>query len=283
MPELPEVETVRRGLEKHLLGREIEEVTVTYDPLLSGERTKILHTPITSLRRFGKGLVIDFQNGYSLAVHLKMTGQLVYRTDRISDLPHKHTHVQFKFKSQSASWKTKVKSEDYLFYSDIRKFGWLQIVRTDKLSELSFFKRLGREPLRDLTADDLYLLLQKSKAPIKNILMQQERIAGIGNIYASEALFLAKIHPLKSAQSLTKQETARLLVSIERVFLKALSKGGASSENFVNAEGRRGTYQEHFLVYDRLGKPCSVCRSEIVRLKQAGRSTFLCPNCQRLS
>lgn len=277
MPELPEVETVRRGLVQELLGKEIFETVVSYSPILAGDPLLISHTSVTGVRRFGKGLVIDFENGYSLVVHLKMTGQLVVRSKKSVDLPGKHTHVIFKIKDHNAKSKT---TSGFLFYTDIRKFGWLKVVETNKVLELPFFKSLGREPLRDLTKTGLFEILQKSKAPVKSFLMQQDKIAGIGNIYASEALFLAGIHPARISRTLGRQEAAKLFLAIEEILKRALAKGGSSRENFVNAKGNKGSYQNHFLVYNQTGKPCPVCGTKIEQLTIAGRSTFFCPSCQ---
>lgn len=271
MPELPEVETVRLGLVSGLLGKEITDITSSSAGMLAGDPAHILHIPVIGVRRFGKGLIVDFQNGYSLAVHLKMTGQFVFRAGKEGDFPGTHTRVIFILNDKTN-----------LYYNDIRKFGWLKIIKTEDVLAMPFFKSLGREPLRDLTASHLRTLLKRSKAPIKSFLMAQDKIAGLGNIYASEVLFLAGINPEKTAASLSKKEAQKLFVSIEGVLRRAISLGGSTRENFVNTEGGAGSYQKHFLVYSRAGMPCPVCKTAIKEVRIAGRNTFFCPHCQPL-
>ena len=296
MPELPEVETIRLGLERYLVGDIIEDIEIRFPKLFSGDPEEIKGSWVIGVRRFGKGLVIDFENGKSLTIHVKMTGQLVYvgskipKGNKISEkagesLPHKHTHVIFKLKTQNS--KLKSEEEAYLYYSDIRRFGWLKVIETSKLSEQSFFKNLGPEPLSNLPAGRQGLTIQqfssilaKTKAPIKPLLMDQKKIAGIGNIYANDALFLAKIHPKRPANSISKEEAVRLLTAIEKVLKKGLEVGGASEWQYVNATGETGGYQNFFKVYGKVGKPCEVCGAEIQKITMGGRGTFFCSQCQ---
>lgn len=284
MPELPEVETIRLGLQKHLVGQTIEKVDVRLKKMLTGDISYIVGAQITSVERFGKGLVINLDNGYAIAIHIKMTGQLIYRDATIAKsfhpslkiggtIPNKFTHVIFTLKG---------KSDAMLYYNDIRQFGWMKIIKRDELKELSFFKELGPEPLKDLTEEMLGVILLKSKGPIKPLLMDQKKIGGIGNIYANEALFQAKIDPRRKANTLSETELAELFAAIEFVLKKSLSYGGASEVNFVNVLGEDGGYQHHFLVYARENEPCLVCQTAITKIRQAGRGTFFCTVCQRL-
>lgn len=295
MPELPEVETIRRGLERLLIGYRISDIEIRYNRIFSGEPTHITHTSITAVRRFGKGLLIDFANNFSLAVHVKMTGQLIFKSDKTVkefhpklplplQLPDKHTHVIFKLQSQSEKQKTK---EAVLFYNDIRKFGWLKVVKTNEADRLPFFKNLGLEPLSNLpagrqglTIKQFNTLVQKSNAPIKSLIMDQSKIAGVGNIYANDALYAAGIDPRRKANSLKDAEIKKLLEAIELVLQKGIDAGGASDVNYLNAEGGKGSYQNQFLVYRQTGKPCQKCGTTIERIKLAGRGTFYCPVCQ---
>lgn len=299
MPELPEVETIRRGLEKHLIGRVIENVEIRLPKMMTGDVEKVKGALITQVRRFGKGLLIDLNNDYSIAIHVKMTGQLVYQgvgipqssvldLAKVGKLPGKHTHVVFVLrakppKASLASSGNKGQRKDYLYYNDIRQFGWLKVVLTDKAGELEFFKSLGPEPLRNLTIEQFSTILRNSKGPIKPLLMEQKKIAGIGNIYANDALYLAKIHPKQPANSLGEKETARLFDAIEVVLKKGIEVGGASEWQYVNALGESGGYQNFFQVYGQNGNSCKRCGAKIAKIVMGGRGTFFCPHCQQLT
>lgn len=317
MPELPEVETIRRGLEKYVVGYTIEDVDVRLPKMVVGKVQNIIGAKIQSVRRFGKGLVIDLDNGYSLAIHVKMTGQLIFRKvppsfappmaglrkgkrvrrveDSVGELPGKHTHVIFKLKT-NPSTSLRRKSEErkkmlrvaqhdneraYLYYNDQRQFGWVKILKTADVSVLPFFKSLGKEPLKDLTRKDFAQVVASAKQPVKIVIMDQARIAGIGNIYANDALFRAKINPKRAANSLTKAETKELFDAIEAVLQKGIEAGGASEWHYVDVLGGKGKYQNFFLVYGKDGKPCSRCGTTIERIKLGGRGTFFCPQCQQ--
>jgi formamidopyrimidine-DNA glycosylase len=305
MPELPEVETIRLGLQHYLVGRKIVSVDVRMPKIFIGNTQNVVGTVVHDVRRFGKGLVVDLENGYSMAVHVKMTGQLVYKEVKETKEPEetnifpKHTHVVFKLdvipsvaeeSSQQSSSGEKIpplttvgrddNSHAYLYYNDVRQFGWIKVLKTEEVADLPFFKSLGREPLKDLTLNLFKSILKKNKTPIKSLLMDQQKIAGIGNIYACDTLYFAKIHPTRSASSLTDQEVALLFAAIEEILRKSISVGGASANNYVNALGEKGTYQNHFLVYKKEGEPCMYCSEPIKRIKTAGRSTFFCSSCQ---
>ena len=257
MPELPEVETIRLGLQKYIVGKTIADVDVRLKKIVSGDPKNIIAAKVTGIRRFGKGLVIDLNNGYSIAAHIKLTGQFVYRDSKTSNLklspkvgreiPNKWTHVVFKLRTQNS----KVKNESgdaFLYYNDLRQFGWIKIIKTSELQKLPFFKELGPEPFRDLTLDLFQKIVSSSGIAIKSLLMDQERIGGIGNIYANDALFDAGIYPMRKAKSLRPEEIKKLYNSILKVLKKGLESGGASELSFVNVLGVEGGYQEHFLV-----------------------------------
>lgn len=284
MPELPEVETIRKGLQEYLFGHTIEDIEIRLPKMVSGDKEAIVGAKIQGVRRFGKGLVIDLANDFSIAIHIKMTGQLIYEgkdrpKEKLSEkvggnLPNNHTHIIFIFDKNAK-----------LYYNDIRQFGWIKIVKTDEVFDLPFFKELGPEPIpssgqKALTLEQFSALLKKSKGPIKPLLMDQKKIGGIGNIYANDSLFLAGISPLRKANSLTDQEISKLFDAIIAVLQKSLSVGGASEWQYVNALGQAGKYQNFFQVYGRVGKPCLVCGTIIEKIVMAGRGTFFCAVCQ---
>jgi formamidopyrimidine-DNA glycosylase len=268
MPELPEVETIRRGLEECLVGEVVEGVEIRLAKQFVGEKKDVVGARVVGVNRHGKGLVIDLDNGYSLAIHVKMTGQLVVGGGD-NNYPNKWTHVIFRFK------------DFFLYYSDIRQFGWIKVIESEKLKDLSFFRDLGPEPLRDLTKSMFFDILKRSKMPIKLLLMDQKKIAGIGNIYANDALFVAKIDPRRVALSLRREEKAALFEGMTEVLRKGIEAGGASEWNYVNAFGEKGGYQNFFQVYNREGEQCTRCGGRIEKIRMGGRGTFFCAGCQR--
>lgn len=279
MPELPEVETIRKGLQTLLVGHKIRDVIINLPKQLNGEPEYIIGTKIREVKRFGKGLVIDLENGYSITIHVKMTGQMLYKAEGtvsgnekidILSLPDKYTHVIFKLDRGAE-----------LLYRDVRQFGWIKIVKSDSVASQPYFKSLGREPLKDLTLEHFSTILEKRKTPIKILLMDQKQIAGIGNIYANDALYLAGIHPTRPANSLQKKEQQKLFESIEEVLQKGISVGGASEWSYVDALGKAGKYQDFFKVYRKQGTICTKCGTTIETIKMGSRGTFFCPKCQK--
>ncbi len=279
MPELPEVEIIKRGLEKYLVGHMVENIEIL-DPLrFSGNPRDILGKKVKGIRRRGKGLIIVFESDISLAIHVKMTGQLIYQgekthtvslSSKVGALPNKHTHVIFHLDHNA-----------YLYYNDIRRFGWMKIVKTNELHTIPFFKSLGPEPFEDLTISHLHAVLKKSGSPVKSVLMDQTKIAGVGNIYANDALYEAGVNPSRAAHTLTKDEIEKLFHALHAVMSFSIEHGAASDTNYVDALGQDGRYQEHFRVYGQAGKACKKCGNEIVRTVIGGRSSFFCPVCQK--
>ncbi len=284
MPELPEVETIRKGLEKYIVGKAIEGVEVRREKLFTGEAHEVIGAQIEAVRRFGKGLVIDLSNGYSITAHVKMTGQFVYvgqetknlhpTLDIPQKLPHKHTHVIVTLRDESGE-------KSQLFYNDIRQFGWLRVVKTSEVKNQPFFKSLGPEPFSDLTLSIFKKILLSSNMPIKPLLMDQAKISGIGNIYANDALYASFIDPRRKSNRLADHEQQSLFTAILEVLERALTYGGASETNYIQVDGGKGEYQHHFLVYGKQGEKCIRCGTSIERIKQGGRSTFFCPTCQK--
>jgi formamidopyrimidine-DNA glycosylase len=288
MPELPEVETIKLGLQKHLIGHKIEDVEVRVSKIFQGNPKDVIGAKVINIKRIGKGLIIELDNGFVLTVHLKMTGQLVFQ-DKTTEgsvlskkvggetLPSKYSHVIFTLDKGAK-----------LFYNDLRRFGWVKVLKKDALKDVAFFSEMGPEPKvgedlsgKELTLDYFKTTLQKGNLPVKFILMDQKRIGGIGNIYANDALFLAGIDPRRKGKSLSDEEVQKLFDTVHEVIKKSLSYGGSSDENFVNVLGQEGNYQNHTLVYGKKGEKCSICGAIIEKIQLSGRGTYFCPKHQR--
>lgn len=283
MPELPEVETVRMGLERYLVGHKILRVKLNTPKVFTGEARNLLNAKVVAVRRFAKVLSIDLSNGFSIVIHIKLTGQLIYRGVNLKNPPElskkivagiggKHTHVIFNLDRDSN-----------LYFNDVRKFGWIKLMKTEEVETSKFIGKLGPEPFKDLTLEKFKEILTKSKRPIKVVIMDQEKIGGIGNIYANDSLLLSKVHPKKAANSLIDKEVGRLYTNILKVLKRGLDSGGASELSFVHADGSDGNYQRFFVAYGKEGHICPVCKKEkIEKLTVGGRGTYICPNCQKL-
>ncbi len=266
MPELPEVETIKRDLEKTVLGKKISKVCVRNPAVIrqpSVEKFKkgLTGATIKKVLRRAKLLIFELSGGEFLTVHLKMTGQLVYPGNG------KSCRVSFDFTDGTA-----------LDFNDQRLFGELRLI--DDWKNLDFIRSLGPEPF-DINIDRFKQMLSAKRTKIKPLLMDQGFISGIGNLYAAEALFLAKISPDRSAQSLGEKEKKALFEAIRKVLQKAIASGGSSVDDYVRLSGERGDYVRHHKVYDRQGKPCLVCSSPIKRIALGGRGTYFCAKCQR--
>jgi formamidopyrimidine-DNA glycosylase len=269
MPELPEVETIKRGLASRLPRKKITQVLVLKPKSFIGNPKTVIGLTIKQLERRAKQLILKLSHEQNLVVHLKMSGQLLYKVKLTP--PGKHTRVIIGFNDGSQ-----------LFFNDLRIFGWMKILSDEEVTKLK--QKLGPEPLeKEFTAAYLSKVLAKSSKAIKLILLDQEKIAGIGNIYANEALYLAKIRPTKPARELTNLEIINLKASIIEVLNKGIKYKGSSAkdEAYLQATGEKGSYQEHFLIYQREGEKCHRCSNLIKRVNLSGRGTFYCPNCQK--
>ncbi|MDP2951087.1 MAG: DNA-formamidopyrimidine glycosylase [bacterium] len=245
MPELPEVETIRRQLSQKIVGKKFEGKL------------------IASISRRGKMLLINFSDQESLVFHLKMTGQLIFNGKET-----KHTRKIFQFEDKS-----------FLIFNDLRKFGWFKLVKNaDQLKEI---QQLGPDALFVKEQEFASSLLQRKTAKIKPLLLDQKFLAGIGNIYADEVLFDSKIHPLRQVKSLKKQEVAKLFCSIKKILKKAIEKRGSSAKDYLDGLGNKGSYLAFHQVYQKTGQPCPVCKMPIQRIKISQRSSHFCPNCQK--
>lgn len=288
MPELPEVETVRIGLSQFLPGLTIAEVGHDWPkgfPNAAADVEQfVLGARINGVRRRAKVLLIDLSTDYTLVIHLKMTGQLVYRGQHerfgaghpsaslVGTLPDKSTRVTFTFKDGSK-----------LFFNDQRKFGWVRLLPAAEVEQLDFFRKVGPEPLAaDFTAEQFIVRLKRrQKSAIKAVLLDQTVVAGVGNIYADESLWGAKIHPETKVGDVSKAKLTALYKALRAVLTLSIQKGGSTDRNYVSAEGKRGSYLSFAHVFRREGQPCPRCGTPIIKTRVAGRGTHLCPHCQK--
>jgi formamidopyrimidine-DNA glycosylase len=276
MPELPEVETIRRGLHAKILNKKIVKIEALEKKMFIGDAKKILNQKIVDVARRAKVLKIIFENGYCLLVHFKLNGQLILNSkpqlkiqnSECEDIIYRFTRVILHLNDDST-----------LLFNDSRKFGWMKVVKLSDLKE-----KFGIEPLTpDFTLANFTKVLAKSGKPIKILLMDQEKIAGLGNIYVTEALYAAKVNPFKKAKDMTEKEVKNLFFSIVRIIETAVKYKGSSGKDewYRQVDGSIGHYQEHFLVYQKEKEKCRVCGGIIKREKQGGRSTYYCPKCQK--
>jgi formamidopyrimidine-DNA glycosylase len=272
MPELPEVETVRRSLQQALAGRRIAEVTriawlrTIAEPSPELFRELLQDRAILDIDRRAKYVVIRLDRDEALVVHLRMTGQLTI-VDAAAE-PDKHTHIALR-----------LDSGQQLFFRDTRKFGRIWLLDRDGLAVL--YNKLGPEPLDDaLTAEEFRTLLRKRKGRLKPLLLDQTLIAGLGNIYVDESLWLAQIHPLQTVAQLSDEQIDRLYAAIRAVLTQSIERRGTSLSDYRDAWGVKGDNQSYLNVYDRKGEPCLRCGTPIERTLVAQRGTHHCPTCQ---
>jgi formamidopyrimidine-DNA glycosylase len=281
MPELPEVETIRRQLNEVLVGKTISKVEVLRQKSFGGDPITLKGWVVEKIDRKSKIIEIYFKDREEIIiVHLKMTGQLVFldgnkrivgghpTADWVKELPSKHTRVIMEFSDKSK-----------LFFNDMRVFGWMRMIEKEKY-ENEMRKTAPDVTEKEFSLEYLKIVLKKSGKAVKLVLMDQEKIGGVGNIYANDALYLAKVLPSRKANSLSGKEIINLLPSIREVINKGIKYGGASAANYVDTKGMGGTYQDHFLVYKKEGQLCKICKGKIQKMKIGGRGTFYCPNCQ---
>ena len=273
MPELPEVETIKRTLDKKTTGLTITDVEITMpkiirDPSPEEFRRQVSGSKITRLGRRGKYLLLYLTGEHVLVIHLRMTGRLTYNV--ASELRVKHTHVIFHLSNGHE-----------LRFNDIRQFGRLQLAPKQALNQVKGLKDLGPEPLeKEFTKAFLRRELKRKRVRIKSLLLDQTFIAGLGNIYADEALFRAHLNPQCIANSLSPREIAKLYHAIIEVLQEGIENRGTSFRDYVDGDGRKGNYQELLQVYNREGCPCNHCGTAITRIKINGRSSYFCPDCQ---
>jgi formamidopyrimidine-DNA glycosylase len=289
VPELPEVETVRRGLQELIIGRIVKAVEHDWPKSFTNAAAVVKQflscAWIVDVRLGAYVLLIDLSTEYTLVIHLKMTGQLVFRTKNItfgaghpndslvSELPDRSTHVTFLFMDGS-----------HLYFNDQRKFGWVRLVPTIEVPNIDFMRRVGPEPLEaEFTAEQFTeRFKRRARSPIKAALLDQTVIAGVGNIYADESLWGAKIHPQTLVKDISKKQFEILFNELRYVLNLSIEKGGSTDRNYVNAEGKKGSYIDFARAFRQEGKPCPRCGTTIIKMRAAGRGTHICPYCQVL-
>ena len=272
MPELPEVETVRRGLEKLILGKKILNIDIRYPKMIKTDlhefQKEMPGQVIQSMGRRGKYLLF-YLSDKVLISHLRMEGKYFYYPDQVPERKHAHVLIHFE-------------DGETLVYEDVRKFGTMELLAPELLEAYFISKKLGPEPTeKDFDLGSFKLALKKSKKPIKSHLLDQTLVAGLGNIYVDEVLWRAKVHPARISQSLTAQEARKVHDETIKVLGQAVEKGGSTIRTYTNAFGEDGTMQEFHQVYDKTGQACSRCGSIIEKIQLGGRGTHFCPECQR--
>jgi len=316
MPELPEVETVRRGLHDLIIGHRVKSVSSdtekSFPNAQSAVKSFLVGAKITDVRRRAKVLLIDLSTNYTLVIHLKMTGQLVYlknnqTEDRrpkieeknpqspvssprssesetrfgaghpndslVGNLPDRSTRVTFELDKGAK-----------LFFNDQRKFGWARLYPTVEVPNIDFMKKLGPEPLDDSFQFTVFRsrLMKRPNSMIKAVLLDQTVIAGVGNIYADESLWAAKIHPATRVVDIPKSKINNLYSELREVLLLSIEKGGSTDKNYVNAEGKKGSYISFARVFRKEGTPCQRHPDTLIeKIRVAGRGTHICPKCQK--
>lgn len=269
MPELPEVETIRRQLNRKIKGKKIKKVEVFLSRFVKYPLDKfkkiVQGSRIKDISRRAKLIIIELDNGYCLIIHLKLTGQLIYNGEK-----NKHTHLIYHF------------DKNKLVHNDLRRFGFVKVVPKKELDKFLEKEGFGPEPLeKKFTLKVFKELLKKKKGKIKQVLMDQKFIAGIGNLYSDEILFYAKVLPLRKISSLKEDEIKRIFKGIKKILPLAVKKRGSSPDTYLDAVGKKGNYLPLVKVYQRENKPCFVCKTKIKRLKMGGRSAHYCPKCQK--
>jgi len=289
MPELPEVETVRIGLQQLLPGLTVKSVSHDTDKSFPNAPADVeaflVGASVTMVRRRAKVLMIDLSSDYSLVIHLKMTGQLVFVSANtrfgaghpsdslVGKLPDKSTRVELTFEGGGK-----------LFFNDQRKFGWMRLMPTAEIPNIDFMKKVGPEPLEASFTTEQFAerLLRRKNSNIKAVLLDQTVVAGVGNIYADESLWGAKIHPNTLVKNVSRQQLATLFTELQYVLNLSIQKGGSSNHTYVNAEGKKGSYMNFARVFRREGQACPRCGTTIEKLRVAGRGTHICPHCQKV-
>lgn len=295
MPELPEVETVVRGLSRHIVGQKIESAHTPTKTSFKGTAKKAEGLTTKKISRRGKGIIIELDKGLTILIHLKMTGQLIYipsnkklrlnygHPDKnfVETMPSRHTRVWFELTPKGAP--SGQRRTNYLYFNDQRRFGWVKLTPTAEVSKDKFFSKLGMEPFdKNFTPDFLYqAILRRPKSNIKSIILDQSLVTGVGNIYSDEALFYAGIKPTRLGRSITKADATKLVSAVKKVLEKGIKYMGTSVNTHRTPEGSMGQMQNYLAAYDRKGQPCRKCKTPIVKIRVASRGTHYCPVCQK--
>jgi formamidopyrimidine-DNA glycosylase len=281
MPELPEVEVVRLFLDANLIGKTISSLEIITSKSFIGNQKQVVNQKIIKTSRIGKQLSLHLENGLILLFHLKMTGQIIIGNSVLghptpkedkSVLPNKSTRLFFTFSDDSK-----------LFFNDQRKFGWVKILTQFELVEVQ--KNLGLDIL-DSQFTPRYILkqLKNTTRPIKTLLLDQSKFAGVGNIYANDALFLAKINPFTPSNKINNKQATQIHHFLVKIMTESIKNGGSTAKDnkYIHPDGSTGKHQFSFQVYQRENEPCLVCKTPIKRIKVGGRGTFYCSKCQKI-
>jgi len=283
MPELPEVETIKLGLQKKIVGLKIIKIQINAAKSFIGNLNLGQGQKVLNIKRYAKVLAIELGKN-SLLFHLKMTGQLIYdggtrfvgghpTPDMRDSMPNSHTRVIFSFSDGS-----------HLYFNDQRRFGWIRVVDSGQVTGDSSIKNLGPEPLEKEFSWEILKnnLLKHKNMPIKVAIMDQTVVSGVGNIYASEACFNTKVDPRTKVSQLTDQDMKSLYRGVLKALRDGIKYGGSSRAHFVDSEGHKGYFLDYAFVYGRNGHKCKVCENKIKKITLGGRGTYFCPNCQKV-
>ncbi len=321
MPELPEVETIRRGLERLIVGKQFVGVHCYESPKsfpnsMADVQRFVIDARVTAVRRRAKVLMIDLDTDYSLVIHLKMTGQLIYigrQTAIAEGTSHQASfrgrgdggeftsapsggvdpsfrwgggHPNDSFLHELPDRSTRVElvfgDDSHLYFNDQRKFGWIKLYPTDEIVNIDFMQRVGPEPLGDSLPAALFIsqIRRRNNTSVKAAILDQTVLAGVGNIYADESLWMTGLHPSTRVRDISDESLAALLGNIKAVLTLSIEQGGSTDKNYVDAEGKKGSYLKFANVFRREGQACPRCGAQIVKLRVAGRGTHICPTCQ---
>lgn len=289
MPELPEVETVKRGLEALIVGKVVKSAThdtpKSFPNAPADVEEFLVGAIVTGVRRRAKVLIIDLGTDYSLVVHLKMTGQMVYRGKQVFGAGHPNDSLVGELPDKSTRVILEFTDGSHLYFNDQRKFGWMRLLPIIEIPNIDFMKKVGPEPLSDDFTPRIFIerIRRRANTTIKAALLDQTVLAGIGNIYADEGLWGAKIHPAEQVRDVPDAKLKALYKELRYVLELSIEKGGSTDRNYVNAEGKRGSYIDFARVFRQEGKDCPRHPgTAIIKTRVAGRGTHLCPRCQTL-
>lgn len=290
MPELPEVETVRRGLDALIVAKTIESVAVHDSPksfpnAQSDVDAFLIGARVTAVHRRAKVLLIELDSDYTLVVHLKMTGQLVFRGHEVFGAGHPNDSLIGELPDRSTRVSLQFTDKSWLYFNDQRKFGWMKLFPTSVVPSIDFMQRLGPEPFDPSFHATTFVqrMRRRNRTTVKAAILDQSVLAGVGNIYADESLWAAHIHPAMRVEACSDDKLATLFAEIKSIMQTAIDKGGSTNKNYVNADGKRGSYMDFARVFRREGQSCYRCQTTIEKTRVAGRGTHLCPVCQPTS
>ena len=272
MPEIAEVETVRNTLKKRILNKRIKDVKIIYEKMLDNSESDfkniLINNEFIDILRKGKWLIFEL-NDYYLLSHLRMEGK--YFIKNSNEVREKHEHIIITFADNID-----------LRYHDTRKFGRMKIIKKEELYNTEEIKKQGIEPIDDkLNSEYLLEKFKNKKLPIKTLLLDQTIISGLGNIYADEVLYASGIHPLRTGESLTKEECEKIVTSSKNIIEKAIIEGGTTIKSYTSSLGVIGNYQNYLKVHTKENKICEICNEKIKKIKVGGRSTYYCDKCQK--